>query len=266
MADKLIIAKTAEEAVRAKTKDNIYLAGGTEVMRLGSEVKGDSFVSLRKVPYLHEIRAEGGSVIIGAGCTFQEIVESDIVPDYLKEAALFMASRTKRNMATIGGNIALSRDDSYLLPVLIVVDAMLKLKDAKSEEDVSVIEYISASDKFDGKLITEVCVPKSDISVKSVRSSNTAQSHARLTAALALKDGKYTAAAAVKNSGIYKFAKLTQAMENENPTEDDIVALVKADGSIKLEDDLLYGGADYRRYLIGIHFALMYEELKGGRA
>ena len=266
MAEKLIIAKTAEEAVRAKTKENIYMAGGTEVMRLGSAVKGDSYVSIRKVPYQHEIKSEGGSVIIGAACSSQDLVDSEIVPDYLKEAALFMASRTRRNMSTIGGNISVARDDSFLLPTLIVADANLKLKDRDSEVIVPVTEYISDKDKYSDKLITEVIVPSDGISVKSVRSSNTAQSHARLTAALALKDGKYKAAAAIKKSGIYKFAKLTQAMEAGSPSEDDIVELVKADSSIKLEDDLLYGGADYRRYLIGIHFALMYEELKGGRA
>ena len=48
MAEKLIIAQTAEEAVQAKSGDNAYLAGGTEAMRLGSEFACDAFVSLRK--------------------------------------------------------------------------------------------------------------------------------------------------------------------------------------------------------------------------
>lgn len=266
MAEKLIIARTAEEAIRAKTGENVYLAGGTEIMRLGSSVKSDAFVSLRKIPSMHEITAEAGNVCIGAACTFQEILDSDIVPCYLKEAAKFMASRTKRNMATIGGNIAIAGDDSFLLPTLIAVGAELVLKDLSGEERVSIIDFLSQTDKYKGKLIKSVCLPAGSISVKSSRSANTAQSHARLTACLALRDGQYSAAAAVKNSGIYKFSKLAAAMQEADPSEDDIIALVKADESITLQDDLLYGGADYRRYLIGITFALMYEELKGGRA
>lgn len=266
MAEKLIIARTTEEAIRAKTGENVYLAGGTEAMRLGSSVKSDAFVSLRKIPSLHEITAEAGKVSIGAACTFQEMIDSDKVPAYLKEAAGFMASRTKRNMATIGGNIAVAGDDSYLLPTLIAVDAELVLKDLDGENKISIIEFLSQSDKYKDRLIKAVCVPSEGISVKSTRSANTAQSRARLTACLALKDGQYSAAAAVKNSGIYKFPKLAYAMQAVNPSEDDIIALVKADENISLQDDLLYGGADYRRYLIGITFALMYEELKGGRA
>lgn len=266
MAEKLIIAQTAEEAVRAKKGKSIYLAGGTEVMRLGSGVEGDAYVSVRRIPYMHEIEVEDGIIRIGAACTFQEMIESNIVPDYLKEAALFMASRTRRNMATIGGNIAVARDDSFLLPTLIAAGAELVLKTVEAEEKVSVSDYISHSDDYKKRLILSVCVPADGIRVKSSRSANTAQSHARLTAALSEKDGKYTAVAAVKNSGLYILGKLSNELSSSDPGEEEIIALVKATDSIKLEDDLLYGSADYRRYLIGITFALMYEELKGGRA
>lgn len=266
MAEKLILTQTAEEAVRAKNKSNVYMAGGTEVMRLGSAVDADAYVSVRKVPYMKEIASEDGKVRIGAACTFQELVNDDRVPAYLKEAALFMASRTRRNMATIGGNIAVARDDSFLLPTLIAAGAELVLKDVDSEETISAAEYIAHDGKYKDKLILSVSVPAEGISVKSSRSANTAQSHARLTAALSEKDGRYTAVAAVKNSGLYILGRLSSALSEEDPDEDEIIEIAKANDNVKLEDDLLYGGADYRRYLIGITFALMYEEMKGGRS
>ena len=266
MADKLIIARTAEEAVRAKNKSNVYMAGGTEVMRLGSAVEADAFVSVRKVPYMREIASEDGKVRIGAACTFQELVDNKNVPAYLKEAALFLASRTRRNMSTIGGNIAVARDDSFLLPTLIAAGAELVLKDVDSEETISAAEYVANADKYKGKLILSVSVPAKGVNVKSSRSANTAQSHARLTAALSERDGRYTAVAAVKNSGIYILGKLSSALSDSDPDEEEIIEIAKANDNIKLEDDLLYGGADYRRYLIGITFALMYEEMKGGRS
>lgn len=266
MAEKLILAQTAEEAVRAKTTKNIYLGGGTELMRLGTNIEGNAYVSVKRIPYMHEIADENGSIRIGAACTFQEIIDSEIVPDYLKDAALFMASRTRRNMATIGGNIAVAGDDSFLLPTLIAAGSELVLKNVESENRISVSDYISKIDEYKDMLILSIYVPSKGINVRSSRSANTAQSHARLTASLSEKDGKYTAVAAVKNSGLYILGNLSNELSSSDPGEDEIVALAKSTDSIKLEDDLLYGSADYRRYLIGITFALMYEELKGGRA
>lgn len=270
MAEKLIIAGSAKEAAAAKTGSNAYMAGGTEVMRLGSSVKAGTFVSVRKAKDMKKIGASKTKVTIGAACTFQELLDSDKTPDYLKEALLFMASRTRRNMATIGGNIALRRDDSFLIPTLIAAGAKMSLMDKKgAESKVSVAEYVFDTKKYKGLLITKIEVPTEGVCLKSVRNSNTAQSHARLTAALALKNGKYTAVAAVKNSGLYVLDDLAAVMNKDDTlSEDDIVGLIKSKKDIKLKDDLLYGGAAYRRYLIGITFALMYAELngKGGRA
>ena len=76
MADKFIIAGTPEEAVGSKSKDNVYMAGGTEVMRLGSSVSADSFISIRRIPEMHSIEADGNTVSAGAACTFQELLQT----------------------------------------------------------------------------------------------------------------------------------------------------------------------------------------------
>ena len=270
MAEKLIIAGSAKDATMAKTGSNVYLAGGTEVMRLGSSVKSKAFVSVRKAKDMHKISATKTKFTFGAACTFQELLDCDKTPDYLKEALLFMASRTRRNMATVAGNIALRRDDSFMIPTLIAAGAELALMNKKGEESkVSVCDYVFDKKKYKDLLITKIAVPADGVAVKSVRNTNTAQSHARLTAALSLKKGKYTAIVAVKNSGLYVLDDLAALMNKEAKlSEDDIVEFIKSKKDIKLKDDLLYGGADYRRYLIGITFALMYKELngKGGRA
>ena len=126
MATKLFIAKSPEEAINSKTADTAFLAGGTEVNRLGSTVAADTLISLKRCSGLNDIRTDSGYVTIGSMCTFQDLIESDKVPEYLKEAAHFMASRTKRNMATIGGNIAALRSDSYIIPTLMAVGAVLE--------------------------------------------------------------------------------------------------------------------------------------------
>ena len=129
MAMKLLMAKSPEEAIGFKTAAAAFLAGGTEVNRLGSDAaaKAETLISLKRCAGMDRIETDGENVRIGAMCTFQQLIESDKIPAYLKEAAYFMASRTKRNMATIGGNIAALRDDSYLIPVLSAAGAVLEL-------------------------------------------------------------------------------------------------------------------------------------------
>ncbi len=261
MADKFIIAGTPEEAVGSKSKDNVYMAGGTEVMRLGSSVSADSFVSLRRIPEMHIIETDGNTVSAGASCTFQELLQSDLIPGYLKEALLFMASRTRRNMATIGGNIAVCRDDSFLIPTLIAVSASLRLSGPQGSCAVTVRDYVTEKGKYEDMLIISVSFPAEGVIVRSYRSANTAQSHARLTASLAFADGKYTACAAVKNSGIYMADDLANELGSRGMSEDEIVEFVKQKKDIHLEDDLIYGSAAYRSYLTGISFALMYAEI-----
>ena len=264
MADNLFIARTPEEAASAFGQGSAYLAGGTEALRLDSPVTAGNYVSVRRTPALREVGAGSGIVRIGASCTFQELAENDLVPGYLKEALRFMGSRTKRNMATIGGNIASCRDDSYLIPTLIAAGAGLELIDSAGNVlPVAVQAYVSDKSKFTGMLITAVTVPSDGISVKSSRNANTVQSHARLTAALSLKDGRYTAVCALKNSGIFILDNIAEAMGSRKLSEDEIVELVKNEAGIELEDDLLYGGADYRIYLLGITLAMMYRDLSG---
>jgi putative selenate reductase FAD-binding subunit len=269
MAEKLFIAHTPEEAVRAKAEGNAFLAGGTEILHLDSPLSADSYVSVRRIPAMRETSTESGIISIGASCTFQELIDNEAVPGYLKDALHFMASRTRRNMATIGGNIAAGRDDSFLIPTLIAASAVLDLcgADGRSEK-VFAEDFIFNRDKYADMLITCVSVPSGNISIKSARSANTAQSHARLTVSLSYDEGKYRAVAAVKNSGIYALDSIADALSRSALSEDEIVGLVKADSSIALEDDLIYGSADYRKYLLGITLALMYAELneKGGRA
>ena len=85
-----------------------------------------------------------------------------------------------------------------------------------------------------------------------------------LPAALGRKDGRYLAYAAIKNYGLVKLGGITDKMSSsEDLSEEEITDYIKNDDKIALTDDLLYGGADYRKYLLGISFADMYAAIKG---
>ena len=254
MATQLLMAKSPAEATGLKTASAVYLAGGTEVNRLGSEVaeKADTLISLKKCSGLDRIEKTDEGIRIGAMCTFQQIVESEAAPEYLKEAALFMASRTKRNMATIGGNIAALRDDSYLLPVLFAVCARVDILTEEGKQDnICVNSYKEAAEAGDDMLITAVIVPEK-IKVASKRYSNTAQSHAVLTMSAAVTDKGFTLAAAVKNCGIFRFRTFEDIVrKNPDITEADALAFFKEADSLKISDDM-FGSEEYKRYLLGV--------------
>ncbi len=279
MADSFIIANSPLEAATAKTAGAVFLAGGTEINRLGAVVKADSYISIRKMPQLRQVTDDQGIIRMGAACTFQELIDSELVPDYFKEALRFMASRTRRNMATIGGNIALRRDDSFIIPTLIAANASLTLfyiDDGVAKVcDISVSDYVARdfsgcdddaralyeSINFDNSLIIDIAIP-SDARIISIRNANTAQSHARLTFAMARTDCGYSIGMGMKNVGIHRMDKLAGLLSSSSQlAEDEILDFVRGCDCLTLEDDRLYGSADYRRYLLGITAALAYSNL-----
>ena len=263
MATKLLMAKSPDEAAVSKTASAAFLAGGTEVNRLGSDIaeKAETLISLKKCSGLKGIEEDAGYVTIGAMCTFQDLVESDKVPCWLKEAALFMASRTKRNMATIGGNIAAKRSDSYLIPALSAAGAVLELLGSDIKADrIGIAEYLDGA--YDDKLINSVTVPK-DIRLVSKRYANTAQSHAVLTMSAALAEEGIYMNGAVKNVGLLHFCDLEKAF-NEDPdiSEDKIIEMVRTCTGLKTADDM-FGSDAYKRYLIAATAFDLFRQLKG---
>ena len=264
MATQLLMAKSPEEAIGAKNASAVFIAGGTEVNRLGSDAAAaaDTLISLKKCAGLNMIEDDGEKIRLGAMCTFQQIVESGKAPSYLKEAARFMASRTKRNMATIGGNIAALRDDSYMLPVLFAVHAELEVLRADGTEKMSAYSYMEAAEEGGDMLITAVTVPK-NIKVVSKRYANTAQSHAVLTMSAAMTDEGFSLYGAVKNVGLLYFCDLEEKFrENPDVDEDEIIEMVRVCTGLETADDM-FGSDAYKRYLIGVTAFGLYSKLAG---
>ena len=155
-----------------------------------------------------------------------------------------MGSRTKRNMATIGGNIALRRTDSYLYATLLACHAKLDLMC----KDGAVIRkctkcYLENSREYSDLLIVSVLVP-SDVVVASKRYSNTVQSHAVLTVSAGVAEGKLRVAVAAKDTYL-------GIIPSENIPE------------LGFKDDI-YGSPEYKRYLLSVTIADLAKKVKGG--
>lgn len=87
-----------------------YLAGGTDLVPNWRRelLQEKVLIDISRVAELHEVRAEGGRLHIGAGVTLETLVSSPQVRDnapVLAQAAEKVAGATHRAAATVGGNL-----------------------------------------------------------------------------------------------------------------------------------------------------------------
>ena len=254
MADKLIIAGTIEEALKARCPGAAFLAGGTEINRLDSSVTAETLISLKKIGKLRGIKKDGDKVWIGACMTFQEVVDSEDVPRWLRDACRLMASRTKRNMATVGGNVSILRDDSYIVPALLAARAtVVYATESGKSEECCMCSYMKArqAGELGNALILRIGVdPNRKVLLK--RYANTAMSHSVMNLAYGFDpDGKSVSiGAALKNVGLFKLRVMEEliASDPDIPEERVMEWARRFDAEIPTD---MFGSEEYKRYLLG---------------
>lgn len=223
--------QTPQEAVNLRKEHAdtaVYLAGGTDDLRLCGAAEGKDLIDITGFDF-NTITEKDGKVYIGALCTLQDVVESDLIPAFIKEAALFCASFAKRNSATVGGNIGLRRSDSYLAAALTAADAVLKSVTPHGEEDKAIGEYLQSDCK---RLIEYIVIDKNRTGwVK--RFGNTSSSHAALIAA--------------ESNGIYALSVSGSKFAYGTTPE--------LAGDMTFADDIT-GSAAYKKYLAETVFTL----------
>jgi len=260
MAEQLLFAHTVEEAIALKDNNAAFLSGGTEINRLDSSVDAKVLIAIKKIPGLTAITEDNDILWLGAAVTFQSAVEHPLVPEWFREACLLMASRTKRNMATLGGNVALLRDDSYIVPALIADKARIVFRDGAEERELCICGYLK--ERQEGRLADALIVKIGLDTGRKVllkRYANTAMSHSVLNVACGVKrDGRdLSIGVAAKNCGLFRLAETASAIEkNPGASEEDIVKLIQGCEGPAFADDM-FGSAGYKRYLLGTTVARM---------
>lgn len=223
--------KDAHEAVnlRKAIPNSLYLAGGTENLRLnGTANEETELIDINGLGFDKIEVAEDGMLHIGSRVTLQQIVACELVPSFIREACRFCSSFERRNQATIGGNVASRRDDSYLLAALAAADVSFWSITPHGDEFKKVADYaLSKCRRFIAYFVID---PKRKGSVK--RFGLTATSHAALIAAES--EGRY--ALSVKGSPL---------------AIGDSPELWK---EMTFQDDPITGSASYKKYLASIVF------------
>ena len=223
--------QTASEAVQlryAKPDTTAYLAGGTDDLRLGGAAEGKELIDINALGF-DTIEEKEGKLYIGSRVTLQQLVESDLIPAFIKEAAKFCSSFVKRNSATVGGNLALRRDDSYLAAALCAAEAKIIALSAKGEKEEAVYDYMKGA----CKCLLEYIVIDKDREGWVKRFGNTSASHAALIAA--------------ESNGVYALSAKGSELTCGNTPE-----LYE---NMNFCDDLS-GSAEYKKYLASVVFSL----------
>ncbi len=228
---KIYHPQTPLEAVtlrKANEDTAVYLAGGTDDLRLGGSAEGKDLIDINSLG-MDKLEVRGDQLCIGARCTLQDLAESELVPDFIREAAHFCSSLAKRNAATVGGNLGLRRDDSYLAAALTAAEAVLECMTPHGEQEKQIGAYLQSDCKA---LIMNIRIDKNRSGwVK--RFGNTAASHAAVIAAQS--GGVY--ALSVHGSGLV-YGNSPEIAESPDYRSD------------------ITGSADYKKYLAKTAFTL----------
>jgi CO/xanthine dehydrogenase FAD-binding subunit len=157
-----IFATSLSEALTARQNPELIpYIGGTDLMVEGHDKA--SYLFLNKVPEMREILVYEDTLRIGAAVTFTEIINHQETPEILKEACRQIAAPAIRNKGSIGGNIGngSAKADSAL--IFMVLDATLRLANAKEERLLPLKDFYKGRKNLDLKpdeLIVEVIIPR----------------------------------------------------------------------------------------------------------
>lgn len=140
------IPKSISEAVTLFNyggKKTAYLAGGTELNCADRFNRPVNLISLSDLS-LSGISSEGIFLRLGSTTTLQDLLSKEQVPSVLSQAALGMANRNIRNIATIGGNIGAGKSCSSLIPPLLVLEAELDVALEDSVKRLPLTDYLES--------------------------------------------------------------------------------------------------------------------------
>lgn len=126
--------------------DVLPIAGGTNVvvgMRDGM-YSACAFVDVSRLEELKGIRHENDHVVIGAGTTLAELLESPVIAENARplcQAAQVFANPLVRNRATVAGNLVDASPAADTAPPLLVLDAELELASVTGARWVPLDEF-----------------------------------------------------------------------------------------------------------------------------
>lgn len=136
------------------------IAGGTDiVIELKNEkISPSVLIDISKLEEIKNIGEDGNYIVLGAGVTFTQIVESDLFKSNLRgfnKACRMVGSPQIRNKGTIGGNIAHGAAAADAAPPLICLESTVVLESLKGKREISLEKYYMDPIRYD-ELLTSI--------------------------------------------------------------------------------------------------------------
>ena len=245
---------TVAEAVKLKEKFKdgaVFMAGGTDVNCRDSNYEIEKVIGIEQLK-LNEISMTDQALSIDAGVTIQDLIDWPRIPHQLTIAAGHFVNRNIRNIATIGGNIASNNSTSNLIPILVALDAELKI--GASAAPVSVYDYVSLEMTC---LIESITISSENLKKPYGlrRFSHTANDISIITAAVTFyiqheKLSNVIIAVGGVGKHVVRLTELESKLEgNKLPAPTAIEDTVKKTVS-PLKD--IRGGVQFKKYLAGV--------------
>ncbi len=145
----------ALELLKRNQPPTLALAGGTSLLL--SKDQDFAVVDIQDLS-LNRITQDGENIIIGAGVTLQQLVDSELVPQSMRTAARQESSFNIRQAATIGGTIAGGTGKSILLSLLLAFNVEVIF--AEDENPALLGEILPLrKELLISRLITGIIVP-----------------------------------------------------------------------------------------------------------
>jgi carbon-monoxide dehydrogenase medium subunit len=148
--------------------DAKLLAGGVSLvplMTLGL-VQPEAVISLNHIRELDYVREDGDYLQIGAMTRHDSVRADSLIRQYcpvLAEAAGFIGDPQVRHRGTIGGSLAHADPAADYPPVMLVLNALLRIRSQNGERTVAATDFFKGllqTDLGRGEILTEVVVPK----------------------------------------------------------------------------------------------------------
>jgi CO/xanthine dehydrogenase FAD-binding subunit len=142
------------------------IAGGTDVMVqfAAGKLASRNLVSIWNLPELREIQVSPDEIRIGAGCTYTQLREHNVISrelPLLASAARSTGGIANQNRGTLGGNIANASPAADSLPALLAYEAELIAVSIRGERRVPYLDFHTGYKQMNlapDELIRAICI------------------------------------------------------------------------------------------------------------
>ena len=140
--------RSLEEALtlKAERPEARPVAGGTDLLvELNFDrARPEAILNLREVPELREWSRDNGSLRLGAGVTYAELMREPLASALpaLAEASRTVGSPQIRNRGTLGGNLGTASPAGDALPPLLVERAVVELGSARGVRSLPLQDFL----------------------------------------------------------------------------------------------------------------------------